>query len=109
MVIVTLRMKVFPGKFKEVCQTVRALRGRFENEKGFLGLHIYRDIENQNGFCLMKEWETREDLEHYLHSDNFGVLLGAIHFLAESPDLKISTVSSMKEMGTDWAMKASAQ
>jgi quinol monooxygenase YgiN len=43
---------------------------------GCLSHHVFQDIEDENVFSLMDEWETREDLEYLLRSDRFGVLLG---------------------------------
>jgi phenylalanine-4-hydroxylase len=43
---------------------------------GCLSDHVFRDIEDENVFSLIDEWETREDLEYLLRPDRFGVLLG---------------------------------
>jgi hypothetical protein len=42
---------------------------------------------------LVKEWETREDLDRHIRSERFGVLLRTKNLIAEPLEMKIHTVS----------------
>jgi quinol monooxygenase YgiN len=71
-----------------------------ENERGCLDCHVCRHIEDKNLFGLIVEWETREDLDHYIRSDIFSVLLGTKSLLYEPPRIEIHTVSHSEGMET---------
>jgi quinol monooxygenase YgiN len=77
-IIVRITMNALIEKRTEVMQTLLSMIEPTENERGCLGFHAFRDIEDKNGFDLIAEWETREDLDHYIRSDRFSVLLNLI-------------------------------
>jgi quinol monooxygenase YgiN len=84
-IIVRITMNSLLEKRTEVMQTLLSMVEPTENERGCLKSHIFRDIEDKNGFGLIAEWETREDLDHYIKSDRFSVLLGTKSLLCEPP------------------------
>ena len=89
MILVTMKMVVLPVKRKEFLQTIQALIQSIRNEKGCIKCSACQDIENKNIFRLLEEWETQQDLDHYLRSDLFTVLLGAKNLLSEPMETKI--------------------
>jgi quinol monooxygenase YgiN len=91
-VMITI-MNVLPEKQKEVLQTLLSLIQSPENEKGCLNYGIFRDIEDKNVFNLISEWETRQNLDHYMRSARFSVLLGTKSLLSEPIKIQIYTVS----------------
>jgi quinol monooxygenase YgiN len=78
---------------KEILQTLLSMIEPAKNEKGCLNFCAFRDIEDKNGFDLIAEWQTREDLEHFIRSGRFSVLLGTKSLLYEPPQIQIHTVS----------------
>ncbi len=62
-------------------------------EKGCLNYQVFQDIEDENVFSLIKEWETREDLYHLMKSDRFGVLFGTKILLTEQQNIQLHTIS----------------
>jgi quinol monooxygenase YgiN len=93
MIIVRITMNALMEKRTEIMQTLLSMIEPTENERGCLRRHVLRDIEDKNVFSLIGEWETREDLDHYISSDRFSVLLGTKSLLCEPPQIKIHTVS----------------
>jgi quinol monooxygenase YgiN len=91
-------MSALLEKRTEVMQTLLSMIEPTENERGCLRFHALRDIEDQNGFDLIAEWETREDVDHYMRSDGFSVLLGTKSLLCEAPQIEIHTVSHSEGM-----------
>jgi quinol monooxygenase YgiN len=91
-------MNVLPEKQKEVLQTLLSLVGPSEKEKGCLSYGIYRDIDDNNVFNLISEWETREQLNRHMQSDRFSVLLGTKSFLKEPFKIQIFTVQDTEGM-----------
>ena len=98
MIIVRVTMNVLPEKQKEVMQTLLSMIGSTVKERGCLSCHVFRDIEADNIFNLIDEWETREDLDQHLKSNKFGVLLGTTSLLYEPPSIQIHTVSHSEGM-----------
>jgi quinol monooxygenase YgiN len=92
-IIVKITMNALIEKRTEVMQTILSMIEPTENESGCLSSQGFLDIENKNGFSLMAKWATREDLDHYIRSDRFSVLLGTRSLLCEPPQIEIHTVS----------------
>ena len=94
MILVIMEMTVLPAKRKEFLQTVHALIQSIRKEKGCIKCSACQDIENENTFCMIQGWETQKELDRYLQSDLFEVLLGTKNFLSEPCEIKFYTVSS---------------
>lgn len=48
---------------------------------------LYENVKEANHFLWVEHWNDRQDMENYLKSNRFGVLLGAIAVLGESNQL----------------------
>ncbi len=94
MILVTMEMTVLPAKRKEFLQTARALIQSIRKEKGCIKCSACQDIEDENTFCMIQGWETQKELDRYLQSDLFEVLLGTKNFLSEPCEINFNTVSS---------------
>jgi quinol monooxygenase YgiN len=97
-IIVGIKMNVRLEKRTEVMQTLLSLIEPTENERGCLSCHVFRDIEDQNVFSLIEEWETRQDLDDHIRSDRFSVLLGTKSLLSEPQQIEIHTISQSEGM-----------
>jgi quinol monooxygenase YgiN len=93
MIVVRIIMKVRPEKHKEVMQTLLSMIEPLGKESGYLSYGIFCDIEDKNVFNLISEWEARQNLDHYIRSDLFSVLLGTKSLLCEPLKFQIFTVS----------------
>lgn len=93
MIVVRIIMNVFPEKQKEVMQTLLSMIEAPGKESGYLSYGIFCDIEDKNVFNLISEWETRQNLDHYIRSDIFSVLLGTKSLLCEPLKIQIFKVS----------------
>jgi len=93
MIIVRITMIARPEKRKEVMQTLRSMIEPTLQEKGCLSYQAFQNIEDENVFSLIKEWETREDLDHHMRSHRFGVLFGTKILLTEQQNIQIHTIS----------------
>ena len=105
MIIVRIAMNALPEKQKEVMQTLLSMIESTGKEKGCLSHRVFRDIEEDNVFSLIDEWETREDLDQHIRSAKFGVLLGTKSLLCEPPEVQIHTVSDSEGMAAVYAAR----
>jgi quinol monooxygenase YgiN len=98
MIIVKITMNVLPEKQKEVMQTLLSMIKPDGKEKGCLSHDIFCDIQDNQVFSLIEEWETREDMENHMKSDRFSALLGTKSLLVKPSEIRIYTVSHSEGM-----------
>jgi hypothetical protein len=63
-----------------------------EKEAGCLSYALFCNMEDKNLLNLLEEWQTRKDLDLYLRSEMFGVLLGTKSLLIEPHGIHIYTI-----------------
>ena len=98
MIIIRITMNALLEKRTEVMQTLLSMIDPTENGRGCLSCYVSRDLEDNNVFSLIEEWETREDLDNHIRSDRFSVLLGTKSLLCEPQQIEIHTVSQSEGM-----------
>jgi quinol monooxygenase YgiN len=80
-------------KRTEMMQTLLSLILAAGKETGCLSYDAFCDLESNNIFSLIEEWETREDLDRHIGSERFSVLLGTKSLLLKPLEMSIHTVS----------------
>jgi quinol monooxygenase YgiN len=98
MIVVRITMNVLPEKQKEVVQTLLSMMGPMEKELGCLSYSLLCDMTDHNLLSVLEEWENRENLDHHLKSDIFGVLLGTKSLLCHPHGINIYTVQQAEGM-----------
>lgn len=93
MILIRTIMNVHPGKQKELSQTLLSLIKSSGKEKGCLGYAVFNDIEDKNVFNVISKWESRQQLDQYISSNRFRVLLGTKSLLCEPLRTEILTVA----------------
>ena len=105
MIVVKIILNVLADKQLEITQTLISLIKPVGREKGCKGCSVFCDILDRNRFCLIQEWQTREDLDLHIKSHRFGVLLGTKPLLSEPLNIQIYTVSHLQGMATIEAVR----
>jgi quinol monooxygenase YgiN len=67
MIIAKIIMNALPKKRKEVLKTLLSMIAPIRQKRGYRSYQVFQDIEDENVFSLVQEWETREDLEYHNH------------------------------------------
>jgi quinol monooxygenase YgiN len=98
MIFTTIRMKVLPEKRKELFQTLKSLVSSIRSQKGCRRCEFCVNAEDENEFCLLGEWENREDLDTHLESNLFKVLLGAMSLLKNAHEMNLYKDISRPEL-----------
>ncbi|HWR58508.1 MAG TPA: putative quinol monooxygenase [Thermodesulfovibrionales bacterium] len=93
MILVTLRMIVRSERRSDLLETIRGMLEPARVERGCLSYRLYEDVENRNAFVLLEEWETQQDLERHIRTDNQRLLLALTDLLSEQPEWRFNTVS----------------
>jgi quinol monooxygenase YgiN len=96
---VTIEVKARSGKLQELDQTLQALLPTMRDEKGCRDCRVSRDGEDEEVFMFSSDWDSKDNFEGYIHSDNGRVLLGAVKLLGESARFRMSSDARWKEIG----------
>lgn len=100
MILLIMQMKVPYKKRKELAQTIASLTSSIiKTEAGCRRCDFFHGVEDNNVFCLLEEWESRENLETHLNSECFKVLRGAMNLLEEP--CRIYSYSSFQPTGME--------
>ena len=91
MILLIIRMAVYPEKRKELTQTIFSLIGSIRTEKGCRRCDFCQSVEDENNLSLLEEWDTQENLTIHLQSDRFRVLRGAMNLLQEPYGMRFHT------------------
>lgn len=89
MIIATVKMKGRDDKRREIMQTITGIADQVKQCKGCVGAHCYQDLNDQNTFYHIQEWQSRQELDEHLSSKLFSALLGLKTILAESPEVEV--------------------
>jgi quinol monooxygenase YgiN len=92
MIVVRTIINVLPEKHKEVLQTLLSLIEPPGKKTGCLSYGIFNDIEDENVFNLISEWESNEHLDRFLKSERFSILRGTKSLLCEPLSIEILKV-----------------
>ena len=94
MILAIIEMNARPAKRKELLQTLHALIQELRKEKGCIKCSACQNIETENSFRLIEEWETKQHIDNHLRSELFTVLLGTKNLMSEPLEIKFNEVSS---------------
>ena len=85
MTLVRIAMNALPEKQEEVLQTLISMIASTGKESGCLSHSVFRDIEDNNVFSLIEQWETRSELIYQV--------LGMLLIFHWSPSFKQSLIA----------------
>ncbi|MCJ7685996.1 MAG: antibiotic biosynthesis monooxygenase [Desulfobacteraceae bacterium] len=85
---VSISLKVFRQKRDEFLQTLHSLQSDLKKDQGLIKSALYQDVNDPERFHLINEWETEQDYDNYLRSENFSVLIGALKVLSEETEVR---------------------
>jgi len=93
MIVVIIQLDILPQKRNEFRQTISGMIGPTRSEKGCLGYHFTKDVEDENRFFILQYWQDQADLERHWCTERFSVFLGSFHLLKKTPAIKIHSVN----------------
>ena len=89
MITMSITMYMRPEKEQELLVTLNELESLNRQASGYVGTAIHRDPEEKQVITLCEEWQSRRDLDRYMQSQAFEILLGAIKVLTASVEIEI--------------------
>lgn len=91
MYVSTIKLIGRAEKRQEILLTIEGIQEQVRRSEGCQSALCYQDLQNDNIFCLINEWETQKGLDEYLQSKLFFALLGIKTILIETPEIRIMT------------------
>lgn len=80
-------------KISEYLESIHSLIPKVREQKDCISFTLYHDSKKENAYCILVEWKTRQAMERYFHSTEFGVLIGASRVLCEDFVMNIYEIS----------------
>ncbi len=88
------QIKIFIKEYKidEFVDSMRSLVSGFHKEKGCLDCCVYQDLDEENAFCIVAEWQTHEAMQQHFLTQKFQVLIGAARVLGATFEMIMAEV-----------------
>ena len=88
-----IKISVKQYKISEYLDSIHSLIPKVRKKKDCKSFTLYHDSKKENAYCIVGEWETRQAMERYFNSIEFGVLIGASRVLCEDFVMNIYEIS----------------
>lgn len=93
MVHATVRVVIPPQKRAEALQILNVIAERTRVQLGCLSCRLYHDEQVEAVFMVEEVWNSQEDLDRHLRSDNYRNMLFVTEMAVEPPEIRFRTVS----------------
>ncbi len=93
MVHVAVRMLIPPRRREEVLSILSSVSERCRFEEGCRYSRVYQDANLEPVIMLDQLWESRENLEHHLRSEEFRKVLLILEMSLEPPEVRFEEIS----------------
>ena len=94
MMLATIRMSLPQQKREDALRILRSLAEQSRLQHGCISSRIYGDLEEENVIMIEEMWQSREDLERHLRSEEYRNLLLVVELALEFPDIKFNSISN---------------
>jgi len=109
MVTATIRMTIPRKKRDEALKILRSMAAQSEVHSGFLGCHIYEDVQEDNVLMLEEVWRNEEDLAQHLRSEKYRDVLLVMEMALKHPEVRFNTVSTSTGIETIERLRSSKE
>ena len=91
-----MRIKVQANKRKDFLDTARMIIEPMLVLPGCESCQISQDLNDTDIAILVEEWQSREDFERHIRSDEFRIILSMMELSSEKPKVKIVTSTNIE-------------
>ena len=93
MIAVTVRIKVSHKRRQDFMNSARLILGPTRIKPGCISCRLYQDLDEPDAVFLVEEWESRENLDRHINSEQYRIVLSLMEASDQFPDIKINTIS----------------
>lgn len=94
MIVSTIRMAIPAEKHNDALRVIRSIAVQSRDDPGCLSCRIYSDIEDHNVLVLQGTWESEENLDIHIRSDEYRNLLLVLEMSLKQPEVRFDIISS---------------
>ena len=99
MIVVIGRVKTTPEKRPDLITVATTVARASRQESGCIGYRVYEDVEIENEFVFVEEWEGREALFSHFATPHVAALMRDIFdTVVDPPDVKFHTIESSMDL-----------
>jgi quinol monooxygenase YgiN len=97
MVLFRARIRPLPERRDQVVRSLSRIVGPTRAITGCVSCHLYADLQDDDDSVLLtEEWCDERSLVDYLKEDSVRVLLSALEYSADPPEVRFETVTETK-------------
>ena len=94
MVIFTLSLSVSPADRKNAISIFETIAGSTSVKPGCKKVMLCSNVNNDDNLMLIEEWESMEEAEQHIGSDEFRKIMAIMDMAVEPPEILFHSVSS---------------
>jgi quinol monooxygenase YgiN len=94
MIKASMRMTIPPQKRDEALKILRSIAEKCSFDPGCISSRIYEDLQENNVLMLEEVWNTQQDLEVHMRSDEYLNLLLVLEISIKQPEIRFDIISS---------------
>ncbi len=100
-ITVRIRLMTNEEQRQQALRTFRSLVGQVRGEPGCLACSLLENVHEPGDLTFVEEWRSLLDMERYVRSTAFGLLLAGIDLAAQEPEVEIQTSEGLhSELGS---------
>ena len=96
MIIVTLHLNVAPEERLNVLNILHSMTGPTNVKTGCLFCGLLSSTQNDDELILLEKWESEEELERHIRSEDFQKVLAAMDKADISPEIYFNTIANIQ-------------
>jgi quinol monooxygenase YgiN len=96
LVIVLLQLKVGPEKRFHILKTVHAITGPAKAQAGCQLCELYSNTQNDDELALLQVWDSQENLEDHIRSEEFRNVLAVMDNASIPPKISFNAIESVR-------------
>ena len=100
MVHATTRIVTRPENHDQAFAILYSLAQRIKVESGCITCRVYEDTHEDSSLLLDEMWESEEDLNRHIRSDEYRNVLFVMEMAVEEPEIRFETVLQVTGMDT---------
>ena len=99
MIVVVGRVQTDAGKRAELLRIGQAVAAASRLEPGCISYRLYEDIESENEFVFVEEWDSEDALRRHFATAHVAEFMQAIPAtIVAPPDVKFHTIASSMDL-----------
>ena len=94
MILLTLILSVSPTDRKNAVSIFETMAGSTSVKPGCKRVMLCSDVNNYDDLILIEEWDSMEEAERHIRSDEFRKVMAITDMAVEPPEISFHTISS---------------